>query len=77
VDMATTVALEMEEKRRKEEWEKMEEEAKTKVINNILPVLSYVSPNRYGNCVCEPSETSKLENEARTMVPVIKHHWHD
>ena len=31
VDMATSVALEMEEKRRKEEWEKMEEETKTKV----------------------------------------------
>jgi hypothetical protein len=29
--MATTVALEMEEKRRKEEWEKMEEEARSKV----------------------------------------------
>ncbi|XP_023326591.1 uncharacterized protein LOC111700016 [Eurytemora carolleeae] len=30
VDMATAVALEMEEKRRKEEWEKMEVEVKTK-----------------------------------------------
>ena len=28
VDMATAVAMEMEEKRRKEEWEKMEAEAK-------------------------------------------------
>jgi hypothetical protein len=31
VEMVTTVALEMEEKRRKEEWEKTQEENKDKV----------------------------------------------
>jgi hypothetical protein len=33
VEMVTTVALEMEEKRRKEEWEKTQEENKDKVIS--------------------------------------------
>ncbi len=31
MEMVTTVALEMEEKRRKEEWEKTQEENKDKV----------------------------------------------
>jgi hypothetical protein len=71
VDMATTVALEMEEKRRKEEWEKMEEEAKTKVINNIFPAVSYVNPDRCGYGVCEP-----LEPRSRNIPVFIKSHCH-
>jgi hypothetical protein len=43
--MATTVALEMEEKRRKEEWEKMEEEARSKVSSIPVPVISW--PKNY------------------------------
>jgi hypothetical protein len=52
--MATTVALEMEEKRRREEWEKMEEETKMKVNFSSLKcrglyIGKYLSPLGGGN----------------------------
>ena len=43
MEMATTVALEMEEKRRKEEWEKMEEENRNKVKKEKKPMHKFSS----------------------------------